>query len=148
MKKVYIENTTNWALPERQKKVEKKIVELIFYLLGTKNFEFHLFLVSDREIQEYNLQRRGKNKATDVLSFPIAENLPVPHKILGEVIISTETLERQAREIGHSSKDEFYRLVVHGILHLLGYDHERSPKDEKIMQAKEDECLDFLEKFV
>lgn len=127
--------------------LEKKLSGLLFHLVGTHAFEFSLLLVSDEEIQEYNRERRGKDRPTDVLSFPVAEGLPGPYRILGEVVISTDTLVLQANEIGHSEKEEFYRLLVHGILHLLGYDHEISPEEERRMQRKEDECLDFLEKF-
>jgi probable rRNA maturation factor len=53
-------------------------------------------------------------------------------------------MRKQAREIGHSDKEEFYRLLVHGILHLLGFDHEKSAYEEKRMQEKEDECLQLI----
>jgi probable rRNA maturation factor len=59
-------------------------------------------------------------------------------------MISIPTARRQAREIGHSVQDEFYRLLSHGVLHLLGYDHERSRAEEKRMIAREDELTSFL----
>lgn len=68
-----------------------------------------------------------------------------PPVALGEIVISIDTLQKQAKEIGHSEKDEFYRLLVHGFLHLLGYDHERGDKEEHIMKLKEDECLEILQ---
>ena len=114
-------------------------------MTNLKGYEFSLLVTSDEEIQKINLAKRGKDKATDVLSFPIIEkDLPDGYKILGEVVISIDTMRKQAREIGHSDKEEFYRLLVHGILHLLGFDHEKSAYEEKRMQEKEDECLQLI----
>ncbi|AOP35978.1 rRNA maturation RNase YbeY [Leptospira tipperaryensis] len=112
-------------------------------------------------MKEINLLRRGKDKTTDVLSFPLEfdasplsailqQRAGKPHSTLppialGEIVISIDTLKKQALEIEHSEKDEFYRLLVHGFLHLLGYDHERGEEEEKIMKAKEDECLEILQ---
>ncbi|WP_036096996.1 rRNA maturation RNase YbeY [Leptospira weilii] len=122
--------------------------------------ELSLLLVDDFDMKEINLLRRGKDKTTDVLSFPLEfdfsplrnvlqgikrfDSDSFPPIALGEIVISVDTLERQAAEIGHSSKEEFYRLLVHGFLHLLGYDHERGEEEEKIMKSKEDECLEIL----
>ncbi|WP_420912560.1 rRNA maturation RNase YbeY [Leptospira weilii] len=117
-------------------------------------------LVGDSDMREINRLRRGKDKTTDVLSFPLEfDSSPLqnvlqkrrgfgsnslPPIALGEIVISVDTLEKQAIEIGHSVKDEFYRLLVHGFLHLLGYDHERGEEEERIMKLKEDECLEIL----
>lgn len=111
-------------------------------------------------MRDINLLRRGKDQTTDVLSFPLEfdsapmQNVLVRRNVLpseslppialGEIVISVDTLERQALQIGHSFKDEFYRLLVHGFLHLLGYDHERGEEEERIMKSKEDECLEIL----
>jgi probable rRNA maturation factor len=73
-----------------------------------------------------------------VLSFP--QNDP---NLLGDVVISLETASKQAEEFGHSLQDEVERLLAHGLLHLLGYDHE-TPEDEKLMKAKEDAALDAV----
>lgn len=112
-------------------------------------------------MKEINLLRRGKDKTTDVLSFPLEfdasplsailqqregkSHSNLPPIALGEIVISVDTLKRQAIEIGHTEKDEFYRLLVHGFLHLLGYDHERGESEERIMKEKEDECLEILQ---
>lgn len=141
MKKIFIENSTSWKLPDSQIQIKKNIQKIIDYVSQFPSYEMSLLIVNDFQIQIYNYEKRKKNKPTDVLSFPIAENFPAPHKILGEVVISYETLIRQASELNHSEREEFYRLLVHGVLHLLGYDHERSPEEEKQMQALEDKCL-------
>ncbi|TGK30888.1 rRNA maturation RNase YbeY [Leptospira gomenensis] len=122
--------------------------------------ELAILLVGDSDMRDINLLRRGKDQTTDVLSFPLEfdsapmQNVLVRRNVLpseslppialGEIVISVDTLERQALQIGHSFKDEFYRLLVHGFLHLLGYDHERGEEEERIMKSKEDECLEIL----
>ncbi|EMY69731.1 putative rRNA maturation factor YbeY [Leptospira vanthielii serovar Holland str. Waz Holland = ATCC 700522] len=110
-----------------------------------KSLELSILVVDDRLMQEINRERRGLNKTTDVLSFPLySESPPIPFQILGEVVISMDTCILQAKEIGHSLVDEFYRLLVHGILHLFGYDHETNEDDAILMRKKEDECLDLV----
>lgn len=110
-----------------------------------KALELSILVVDDTLMQEINLERRGLNKTTDVLSFPLySESPPIPFQILGEVVISMDTCILQAKEIGHGLVDEFYRLLVHGILHLFGYDHETNEEDAILMRKKEDECLDLV----
>ncbi|TQE73771.1 rRNA maturation RNase YbeY [Leptospira noguchii] len=129
--------------------------------LSDSGCELSLLLVGDSDMKEINRLRRGKDKTTDVLSFPLEFDLSPLQKILpknvgsnqktlppialGEIVISIDTLQKQAKEIGHTEKDEFYRLLVHGFLHLLGYDHERGEEEEHIMKLKEDECLEILQ---
>jgi len=75
--------------------------------------------VSDKKIKELNRQFRGVDKATDVLSFPAGENIN-----LGDVAVSVDTAAVQAKENGLSFNDEIAQLILHGLLHLCGYDHE------------------------
>lgn len=111
-------------------------------------YELSVNIVSDDEIREVNLEHRQKNAPTDVLSFPMLTEETFPgaegRTVLGDILISYETCRRQAHEIGHSFEDEMMRLMVHGILHLFGYDHETSEEDARIMKRKEDELLDIL----
>ncbi|EOQ98251.1 putative rRNA maturation factor YbeY [Leptospira wolbachii serovar Codice str. CDC] len=110
-----------------------------------QSLELSILVVDDSLMQEINLERRGLNKTTDVLSFPLySESPPIPFQILGEVVISMDTCILQSKEIGHSLLDEFYRLLVHGILHLFGYDHETNEEDAILMRKKEDECLELV----
>lgn len=78
-------------------------------------------LVDDETIRELNREHRGLDKPTDVLSFPLD---PFPGAPLGSVIISADTAKRQAEEMGHSTEAEIAVLFLHGLLHLLGFDHE------------------------
>jgi probable rRNA maturation factor len=81
-------------------------------------------LVSDARMRALNRAYRGKDYATDVLSFPAARTPRTPHLCLGDIVIATGVLARQAREAGHPPATELRVLALHGLLHLLGYDHE------------------------
>ncbi len=81
-------------------------------------------ITTDRRIRRLNRQWRGVDAATDVLSFPAGDD-PGPQRHLGDLVISRETAARQARHEGHSLGTELRVLALHGLLHLLGYDHER-----------------------
>ena len=131
MIEIQIENQTGWKLPEEEAKLRESIQKIISHLTSLQSYEISLMILNDEEIRAYNREYRQKDKPTDVLSFPLSIDFNLPHLILGEVLISYETLQRQALEVGHSEREEFYRLLVHGILHLLGYDHEISPEEER-----------------
>jgi len=97
--------------------------------LGKESFA--VALVGDREIAALNRRYRGKRKATDVLSFPASNGkrsgVPTDGRragYQGDVVISVETARRNARRFGHSAEEEIKLLTLHGVLHLLGYDHE------------------------
>lgn len=90
-------------------------------------------LCDDAEIRELNRRFRKKNKATDVLSFEGDSELFVP--VLGDIVISIDTAHKQAEELGHTLLDELSVLFVHGLLHLLGYDHEKGD-DEATRHAE------------
>ncbi|MGA2141011.1 MAG: rRNA maturation RNase YbeY [Brevinematales bacterium] len=125
-------------------------------------FEVNLVLCSDRYIHTINKQYRNKDCPTDVLSFSMQEDegedffeagsedmdgFEEP-EILGDIIISTERSEKQAVEYGVTAEEELARLAIHGMLHLLGFDHEKSDEDEKIMFEEQDKYLDkFLQSY-
>jgi probable rRNA maturation factor len=85
--------------------------------------ELAIVLTNDAEQRELNQQWRGKDSSTNVLSFPQIEPFGPVIGILGDITIARETLEREALEQGTSFPDHFTHLVVHGFLHILGYDH-------------------------
>jgi probable rRNA maturation factor len=105
-------------------------------------YEMSISLVSDEEMRELNLKYREQDKPTDVLSFPAAE-VATPNDIfpMGDIVISTQTAERQATENGNSLERELTFLTAHGVLHLLGLDHEVSQQDEVIMNEIQDEIM-------
>ena len=98
--------------------------------------------MTDQEIHTLNRQYRHKDKPTDVLSFPLADE--VQPSLLGDVVISIETAARQARRRRHSLREEVQILLIHGILHLLGYDHEVSRGEAIRMHRKEREIKTML----
>ncbi|MDO8885844.1 rRNA maturation RNase YbeY [Candidatus Oleimmundimicrobium sp.] len=106
--------------------------------------ELSIVFMDEEEIERLNLQYRGVEEPTDVLSFPLYEKMP-PGKterplILGDVIICPTVAQRNVLEDSHSLEEELNLLLVHGILHLLGYDHV-DYKDKKLMKAREKEIL-------
>lgn len=110
--------------------------------LGLSGCELSLSLVDDRAIRRLNRTWRNKDKATDVLSFPAGElpkGTPGPRP-LGDVVISLDTAKRQAKEYGRTLESEMARYLAHGLLHLLGHDHEK-PRDAKRMAALEEQLL-------
>lgn len=86
--------------------------------------EVHVLLTSDAELKRLNRTFRGKNKPTDILSFPAANNGHAQTAVAGDLAISLETAARQAADHGHTLGDEVRILLLHGALHLAGYDHE------------------------
>ena len=106
-------------------------------ILKQDRVELSLALVGNREIRELNARYRNKNEPTDVLSFPCGDHPSSREKLLGDVVISVEQAEKQARQARKTLDEELESLLIHGILHLLGYDHERSQKEAKIMRAME-----------
>lgn len=114
--------------------------------LGIHNAELSLLFTGDRAMRTLNRAYRGIDKTTDVLSFSLREgSLPGIHAgLLGDIVISVPAAFRQAGEAGHSLDEELDRLLIHGLLHLLGYDHERSDKEARRMRRKERQLLKKL----
>jgi probable rRNA maturation factor len=113
-----------------ESKLLSKIAHRALEVLGLSKVELSIALVSDAQIKRLNKLYRNKNKPTDVLSFPISEKVN-GWLILGDIVISVDTARRQAKEFGHSLEEELKRLLVHGLVHLLGYDHELGGEEEK-----------------
>jgi len=97
-----------------------------------------LTLVSDGAIRTLNREYRGKDAPTDVLSFPLEGDgaPPVPERLLGDVVISVETARRQAADYGAPLQRELYRLLIHGLLHLMGHDHEAVQERRTMRRAE------------
>lgn len=92
--------------------------------IGESGAELSLTLVRDAAIRELNREYRGKDKPTDVLSFPFGDAGPATQpRQLGDVVISVDTARRQAADYDAPLQREIYRLLIHGVLHLLGHDH-------------------------
>ena len=106
--------------------------------LGRPKAELSIALVDDASIAELNARYRGVPGATDVLSFSLLDGAHAEHRgeLLGDVVVSLDTAAVQARRARRSLDDEVLRLLIHGTLHLLGHDHERSD-DARRMRAEE-----------
>jgi probable rRNA maturation factor len=106
----------------------------VFAALALADAELSVVLTDDARIHELNRVYRGKDKPTDVLAFAMREGEfgEVGSELLGDVIVSVETARRQAKERGHDVLAEVTMLLTHGILHLLGWDHETVAKDRKM----------------
>ena len=124
---IELENNTNLE-------IDISNLENIANTLTKKDIE--LIVVKNDEIQELNKEHRNIDKATDVLSFPM--DFDFPNMPLGSIVISTDFVDEKAKEYGHTFNEEFSLLFIHGILHLLGYDHE---VDNGEHRAKEEELI-------
>lgn len=119
----------------------KKIALAILDLVGQKDAELSLALIGNVEMQRLNAKYRKKDYPTDVLSFSVEDTFPQPPRLLGDVTISVEKAAAQAKERRRSLDEEMVTLLIHGIVHLMGYDHERSSKDAGIMSRLERKIL-------
>lgn len=116
--------------------------EIVLEGLGLSGRELSILLTGDAGIRRLNRAYRRRDRPTDVLSFSLREGrFGDVSSALGDVVISLETARRQARENGVTLHQEVDRLLVHGILHLAGYDHEVSAREERRMKRKEREML-------
>ncbi len=122
---------------DEKEKLLLRVAEFALTHEGHQAGELSIALVDDEDMQRLNSEYRGLGETTDVLSFPLGED------DFGEIIISWPRAKEQAREFGHSLDRELGFLLVHGILHLLGYDHQQEDERE-IMRGKEEEILSRL----
>lgn len=128
----------------------RRFTEDLLRALGREDLELSVLLTDDERIRELNKRWRGKDRPTDVLSFQqdfpereFDEKLSPEEELervlkgcedcnlLGDIVISVDTAKRQAQELGWSLPREIKRLLVHGVVHLLGFDHETSPEDNR-----------------
>jgi probable rRNA maturation factor len=112
-------------------------IETIMAELNQADSEISIMLVNDAKIKQLNRDYRDKNAATDVLAFPQDEDAVNDNggPLLGDVVVSVETSRRQAKEHCLSGDEEIILLIIHGTLHLLGYDHDRSAQEKRKMQS-------------
>jgi rRNA maturation RNase YbeY len=113
-----------------------------------KELYINLSLTSDQEIKEINQESRGKDSITDVLSFPMEENIRkgeyddfLPELDVGDILICKSLCEAQAVEFKITYMEEFVHLFMHGFLHVWGYDHEISEEEEKLMSKLEEDLI-------
>jgi rRNA maturation RNase YbeY len=112
--------------------------------VGEASAELGILFVGDQRMRSLNRQYRDKDRTTDVLAFAMREAPHSSSTVLGDVVIAVPTAVRQAKEGQRSLDEELTVLLVHGILHLCGYDHERSEKEARRMQRRERMILRLL----
>lgn len=123
-----------------------RVAELVLAAVGERQSELSIELAGDHRMRRLNREYRKKDRTTDVLAFPMREAL-APHaaglatNMLGDVVISVPQARRQAIEVGRQLDDELVSLLVHGVLHLCGYDHERGEKEAVRMHRRERQLL-------
>lgn len=121
----------------------KEIITKALDILGFDKTYVTLYLTDDEEIRVLNKTYRKKDKPTDILSFLINQRMR-RYNYLGELVISLDRALAQAREFGHSLDDELKRLIVHGIVHLYGLDHEKSKEEDTFFKEKESFILNNI----
>jgi len=126
---IEINNLTNFIV---DKKTFSTVAKKVLLGENRRTETLSLAFVGKEEIQKLNKKFRKKNKPTDVLSF----NLEQPG-YLGEIIICPDVVKENAKKFGVTAKSETLKVFVHGILHLCGYDHEKSEKEAEEMEAKQ-----------
>lgn len=156
---LFIEEEGSTILPFDTAETAKRVIEAALELAGCPyETEVNLLLTESREIHEMNLEHRGIDRATDVLSFPLIEyeqpgdfsavdeeeggffNPESGELMLGDIVISKEKVLAQAEEYGHSPLREYAFLIAHSMLHLFGYDHMED-KERILMEEKQREIM-------
>ncbi len=124
---------------------EKKIIEYALKYKKLNNVEFNVIFVDKKTIRQINKQYRNIDRETDVISFALEDgdiNVSFDFgRLLGDIYICVDKMKEQAKEYGHSEKREMAFLTVHGLLHLLGYDH-MTKEEEEIMFKEQELILD------
>ncbi|MDD2515904.1 MAG: rRNA maturation RNase YbeY [Candidatus Gracilibacteria bacterium] len=127
--------------------IDSTIITEIFKLVNTlvdikQKGILNLIFVSNEEIQALNKQYRHINKETDVLSFYYFDDFSnlKSSEVAGEIVFSSEKIKKQAKEFNNSNEEELYKLLVHSVLHIIGFDHE-TDEDYEFMKDKEDEVI-------
>jgi probable rRNA maturation factor len=143
---VLIDNRQN-RQPIPLKKI-KQAAQVVLNALDCPEAELSIVIVDDAEIAELNQRYLQRSGPTNVLAFPMQEGEfgEISPHLLGDVVISSDTAAREGREAGIPMVAHLIALLVHGILHLLGYDHETEPAQAREMDAKSRELLALLER--
>ncbi|MCF6461074.1 rRNA maturation RNase YbeY [Clostridium sp. Cult3] len=126
--------------------LEQVVRECLILEERSLDYEISISFVDNEEIRKLNKQYRNVDSNTDVLSFPLEENVPVPMPLLGDIIISAEKALEQSKAYGHSFLREVAYLTAHSMFHLLGYDHMEEG-ERALMRSKEKDLMKRLRIF-
>ncbi|MBY0452248.1 MAG: rRNA maturation RNase YbeY [Bdellovibrionaceae bacterium] len=148
MKVIQVNQTQKRRASEEEKQLGLQVQHIVKFLKTkrvrnrarlTEKKELTVVFLSRRDMQQINLKYRGKDKPTDILSFESADP-----KSLGELLLCSDVLKVQARQQGHSLETETLYMLIHGVLHLLSYDHELSKREEELMFRIQEICFQHL----
>ncbi len=142
MNKIEVFVQVEETIPELE--TVKKVLEYAVSKEQLNNVSFNVIIINNEMIHELNKNYRHIDRETDVITFALEDEdtiiIPNEERILGDIYISIDKVRSQSEEYGHSIKRELFFLAIHGLLHLLGYDH-MTPEDEKVMFGKQEEVL-------
>ena len=126
----------------------RKKAQAVLSALDCPDGELSIVIVDDRRIAELNQAYLQHSGPTNVISFSMQEGDfgDINPQLIGDIVISADTCAREAQEAGISTENRFDQLLIHGILHLFGYDHVYSEAEARVMDAKSDQLLSLLEK--
>ena len=141
---ILIDNRQNNHMISQEK--IKKTTQAILSALDCPDGELSILIVDDFQIEAMNRDYLDRSGPTNVISFPMREGefLNITPQLIGDVVISIETAMKEAELAGISMEDRFNQLLIHGMLHLFGYDHEKSKEESDKMENKSHELLDML----
>ena len=140
---IYLKNSQN-SKKLNQRRIKKDLRKALT-LLGLGEAELSVLFVNSRKMRALNAPYRGIDRDTDVLSFSMTDKTPAGCSgPLGDIVVSVPRAISQAAEYGVSFNDELLRLLIHGLLHLAGYDHEINSYRKKKMEKKEKELFDAV----
>jgi probable rRNA maturation factor len=165
----YISHLSKWSLPKSKYwphatlssledffQLHLKKLSKNSHTLAKNNWSFNVSVVGKTKMKSINSHHRNKNYSTDVLSFPLhdwtnpqslTQSAEISQFNLGDIVICKDVMQRQAKQFKLSVMDEYLHLLVHGFLHLLGYDHEISLKHAKVMESHEKRILENISRF-
>lgn len=142
---IYLSNRQK-ALPINTAKLRRRLARLLREL-GLTEADLSVTIVDDPAIAEVNRDYRGVDAPTNVLAFAMEEGEPLPGapRVLGDVLISAETIMREAPPLGYTEAGMFYFYLIHGLLHLIGYDHEQGPTEAAGQEAETERLWNLID---
>jgi probable rRNA maturation factor len=126
----------------------QKTAQVVLNALDCPEGELSILLVDDFQIAKLNTKYLNRKGPTNVIAFPMrnGEFPNITPQLLGDIVLSVETAYKESKTASISIEKRLYQLMIHGILHLFGYDHEKSQKEFLLMEAKSNELLNLIEK--
>lgn len=142
---IYLSNRQK-ALPINSGKLRRRLVRLL-KALGLSEADLSVTITDDESIRQINREYRGLDAPTNVLAFALEEGEPMPGapRVLGDVLISAETIMREAPPLGYSDAGMLYFYLIHGLLHLIGYDHELGPEEAARQEAETERLWNLID---